>query len=308
MKGDIVYHILGIHEGRTDDTNFGTFQTHHEAESEISKLRKLHGPIWEERYHNRGFVIRKSIVDTDFQIPELPKPRDKYFAKGAPKANRPGTWDSTIVQVHRRGVDASETKLICEYERNYGLLQTFEPFRKDGRDYALISRDYTKAAVLDLSTGLVIAEESEDSPGAGFCPVGFYVPDWWDIHRDSVIPGSPYWDDDLEWPTGMFGFVWGCYWGDDSSWKVQYLDLKEIENGVISRDERFGYVELATSGYSSPSLDPSASVDNHGSKPPPFISMTRTKGHCTVRFSVEMGFNLADGNCQAWRRTGDPYE
>ena len=41
-----------------------------------------------------------------------------------------------------------------------------------------------------------------------------------------------------------FGFIAGCYWGDDSSWKIQYLDLSEVEKGIINREERFGYVEL----------------------------------------------------------------
>lgn len=41
-----------------------------------------------------------------------------------------------------------------------------------------------------------------------------------------------------------FGFVAGCIWGDDSSWKVQYLDLSEADKGILKREERFGYVEL----------------------------------------------------------------
>ena len=126
---------------------------------------------------------------------------------------------------------------------------------------ALISRDYTRTAVLDLASGMVIAEETQDaSPGAGFCPVGFYVPDWWDVNDGSRLPGSEHWCADDEWPIGDFGFVWGCYWGDDSSWKVQYLDLTRVQQGVISRDARFGYVELATFGFKSPCLtrDPEA--------------------------------------------------
>lgn len=52
---------------------------------------------------------------------------------------------------------------------------------------------------------------------------------------------------DKEWPSrGDFGFVWGCIWGDDSSWKVQFLDLSEVERGRIRREERFGYLKLAT--------------------------------------------------------------
>jgi len=148
-------------------------------------------------------------------------------------------------------------------------LKTFEPFRQGSRELALISRSYTQTAVLDLASGEVIAEEPADS--GGFCPVGFYVPDWWDLHNASVFPGSEHWRADYEWPTGDFGFVWGCEWGDDSSWKVQYLDLSDVQRGVVRRDERFGYVELAVFGFSNPclSLDP---VPPQQSGRPPFIT------------------------------------
>ena len=39
-------------------------------------------------------------------------------------------------------------------------------------------------------------------------------------------------------------FVAGCIWGDDSSWKIQHIDISRIEEGIIQRDERFGYIEL----------------------------------------------------------------
>ena len=41
-----------------------------------------------------------------------------------------------------------------------------------------------------------------------------------------------------------YGFVAGCYWGDDSSWKIQYLDLSQAHRGIVTRDERFGYIVL----------------------------------------------------------------
>ena len=41
-----------------------------------------------------------------------------------------------------------------------------------------------------------------------------------------------------------FGFVAGCVWGDDSSWKLQYLDLSRAAEGIVRREERFGYLEL----------------------------------------------------------------
>ena len=62
--------------------------------------------------------------------------------------------------------------------------------------------------MLDLASGKVIAEEAQGGPsGTGFCPVGFYVPDWWDVNDGSKIPGSEFWDADDEWPVGDFGFV-----------------------------------------------------------------------------------------------------
>jgi hypothetical protein len=33
------------------------------------------------------------------------------------------------------------------------------------------------------------------------------------------------------------------YLGDESSWKIQYLDLERVEAGMIKRDERFGYIK-----------------------------------------------------------------
>ena|SRR5437867_3861907 len=43
---------------------------------------------------------------------------------------------------------------------------------------------------------------------------------------------------------GEFGFVAGAVWADDRTWKVQYLDLSQIDQGVFRREERFGYLHL----------------------------------------------------------------
>jgi hypothetical protein len=262
----------------------------------------MHGGNWAEKYHNKGFVIREKAVTTDFEIPSRPKPRDKYFVTLSAKPNRPGTWDSTHVKVFRRSPSTDDSQPICEYDRSYAMLQTFEPFRQRNREFAMISQDYTRAAVLDLDSGTVIAEEARtDPPRNGFCPVGFYVPDWWDLHDDSEIPGSEHWCADDEWPTGDFGFVWGCCWGDDSSWKVQYLDLTRVQQGVIRRDDRFGYVELATSGYMTPCL-----TRNHEahkcSDPPHFITVSSYGGVTKVTLAVEMVFNLDSGKSEEWQR------
>lgn len=155
MRGDIVYRVYGIHAGRTQDVYFGAYRTTSEAEARIEELeaKEMHGRSWAEQYHDQGFAIREVVVDTEFEPPARPKPRDKYFIKTSAKPNRPGTWDSTLVEVFRRDAAAES---ICRYERGYAMLQTFEPFRQGTREFALISRDYTRTAVLDLATGSVL--------------------------------------------------------------------------------------------------------------------------------------------------------
>jgi hypothetical protein len=175
--------------------------------------------------------------------------RVRYTLTAEQVENEPGAWNSTEVIVHRDGSD----RPVGTYLRWYPGPGPFEPFRQDGREFALVSLDYTRAAVLDLSSGDLAAEEAhprgpdgEELAGAGFCPVEFYVPDWTDVHDGSILPGDRFWDEDLTWPSGRFGFVAGCFWGDDSSWKVQFLDLSRITDGVITRDDRFGYLPLAS--------------------------------------------------------------
>ena len=43
---------------------------------------------------------------------------------------------------------------------------------------------------------------------------------------------------------GDKGFVSGCVWGNDGSWKIQFLDLSEVEKGGVVRKPIFGYLEL----------------------------------------------------------------
>jgi hypothetical protein len=302
MRGDVIYRVYGLHEGRETDYFFGAFRSAAEAEAKIAELRgrEVNGRNWAGQYHDRGFVVREAVVETDFEIPPRPKPRDKYAVTGTRKENRPGVIASTVVEVFRRAGAWGGPEKVCEYERNYSLLRTFEPFRQAGQEFALISRDYTRTAVLDLASGRVVAEEP-DAGGGGFCPVGFYVPDWWDVNDGTIIPGSEYWDDDFEWPAGDFGFVWGCHWGDDSSWKVQYLDLSGVRRGVVRREERFGYVELATFDFRNPCLTPEPPPPQ-GSGPPPFITVSRWDGVAGVTFAVAMRFGLESGKPEEWRR------
>jgi hypothetical protein len=298
MRDDIVFRIYGVHRGRAKDSFFGAFRTRAEADAKIEELaaKQMHGASWAARYHDAGFVIRETKVETDFEIPPRPAPRDRYVVKTESLSNGPGVWPSTNVEVYRRSAEAIEP--VGTYLRNYGLLQTFEPFRQGDRDFALISRDYTATAVMDLATGAIVAEETPSA--SGFCPVGFYVPDWWDVNDDSIIPGSESWDADCEWPTGRFGFVWGCVWGDDSSWKVQHLDLSRVSDGVIARDERYGYLALVTDGWDPPWRDLDRTLTSPPSRPPPFIEVSSHAGVARVDFRTELRFDMATGKLNEW--------
>jgi hypothetical protein len=188
MRGDVVYRIYGVHEGRETDTFFGAFRTVAEAEAEIAELRarQMNGRNWMEQYHNRGFVIREAEVQTDFEIPPRPKPRDRYFVRGTQKDHQPGPTGATAVEVFRRGDDGGEPERVCEYKRNYDLLDTFEPFRQGGHDFALISPHYTGTSVLDLATGRVMPRSRSCPPGSapsgttsrtgGMCTTGWLSP------------------------------------------------------------------------------------------------------------------------------------
>ena len=246
---------------------------HSRAEAEALLAKRLEDKAWADKYHQRWWIEE---IDTTglFEIPSAPSPRERFSTRVTEVPSGQGTWNTLHVEV------LNETgSIVARYDRNHpNLYRTFEPFRQGHRTLALISTDYTATSVLDLSTGRVIAAEEPHS--GGFCPTGFYVPDWWDLHDGSVLPGSTLWRQDHELPKGDFGFVWGCIWGDDSSWKVQYLDLSRVENGTIVRDERFGYVELAT----HPKL---AAKD--------FIECEFYEGRCTVTFSVLTSFDLNSG-------------
>ena len=228
---------------------------------------------WAEKHHKKWWIEE---IDTTgcFKIPSPNIPRDIYSTREHEIETEPGYGNTLKVEVLNE-----EQDIIAEYSRNYGaLMRTFEPFRQGDKHFALISTDYTATSVIDLATGEIIAGETPDS--GGFCPVGFYVPDWWDIHDGSILPGSSRWKDDYENPKGDFGFVWGCIWGDDSSWKIQHLDLSNVQNGKITRDERFGYVKLAT--------DPNT-------HPKEFIRCSFYKGKCTVELKTENDYDLATG-------------
>lgn len=155
----------------------------------------------------------------------------------------------------RVGVFEGETQ-IGEYIRNYsGLFNTFEPFLLNGKPYALYSRDYTATRVMELPSCRDLGGEEHET--WGFCPREYHAP--WFVQRFYANKDGeqrPYTLGNHDFDNGKqlkpddvvqfypFVFVAGCIWGDDSSDKVQIIDVSEADKGIIRREERFGYIEV----------------------------------------------------------------
>lgn len=138
-----------------------------------------------------------------------------------------GCWEKTSVSIYDKG------KIVGGYERGYGsLFDTFWVFQQGEDTYALYSADYTTTRVLKMVGGQFVDWCGEEGDSLGFCPTGFYVPGFGD-DTDELKP----------W-MGTFGFVCGCVWGDDSAWKIQFLDLSRLSEKILVRDDRLGYIEL----------------------------------------------------------------
>lgn len=115
-------------------------------------------------------------------------------------------------------------KKIGSYQRNYpSLIRTFLPFVQNSQVYALYSPDYTATRLMRLPDCADIGGEGRDEEG--FCPAEYFIP--YDPEKGLI---------------GKWGFLSGCVWGDDSSWKVQHIDLSQAAQGVLRREERFGYL------------------------------------------------------------------
>jgi hypothetical protein len=192
---------------------------------------------------------------------------NKYFVKTSDVPTRPGCWNYLKVEVFMNEEQPvyengqMVTKVvpvkIGEYERNYSsLMNTFHPFEQNGKHYALYSPKYTATRIMSLPDCKDIGREEPSS--FGFCPVEYAV--WHDEeeymgHIECLESDSPtlkkYYAEhpvDLKKLAGIvnghFGFVAGCVWGDDTSWKIQALDLSQASNGIVKRSDWFGYMEL----------------------------------------------------------------
>jgi hypothetical protein len=177
--------------------------------------------------------------------------------------NRPGTWNTTKVSIFR------DDNLIGEYLRNYSGHgpDTFYPFLIGDEWYALYSANYTATRVMKLHNDRIEDWCGEENDANGFCPVEFYIPRYkqsthtMDIQGESHNYSRYYVDNDYKdeneflteevsslTPVTIqytdFGFLSGCIWGDDNSWKLRYIDLSKIPERELIITDKFGYWEL----------------------------------------------------------------
>jgi hypothetical protein len=192
---------------------------------------------------------------------------------------------------------------IGTYKRTYpsNPSLTFYPFQIGEDWYALYSGDYTTTRVFRLYDDHIEDWCGEAPNNNGFCPVEFYVPyfqvadyDYCYLsdsdnkveHRQqyvadndkwfSLTPKIPIWDRysnyTFSFTYAPYGFVSGCVWGDDSSWKIRYIDLSQVPNKEVKITEKFGYFTLPD----SLSLKECVSLRYYDPKNP-YITLTRSE-------------------------------
>ncbi len=144
--------------------------------------------------------------------------------------------------------------LIGDYIRNYPdhALETFYPFKIEDDWYALYSKNYSSLSVMKLTDKIEHWCDYSD----GFCPVEVYIPSYneekcsFDMNGKNIeynyysFDNEDYEEEEPEFNQYcQFGLVSGCVWGDDSSWKIRYIDLTHIKDQELNITEKFGYWE-----------------------------------------------------------------
>lgn len=161
------------------------------------------------------------------------------------------SWGSTKISIFNNSVP------IGEYIRNYPSmgLDTFYPFKSaSGQWYALYSPHYTALRVMKINDYSIEDWCGEEPSANGFCPGEIYIP------RYTYIDECLYVDNEFETyneflssVTDAFGsrisftdfaFLAGCNWGDDSDFKLRYVDLKGVDDKRIDVLDKFGYWPL----------------------------------------------------------------
>lgn len=213
----------------------------------MSVLTKLKQLFKKKQCNITGKIIEHNYEHTPFSIVAEECSHGKGYWT---------TWKVTVKKYN---------KVIGGYTRGYhGYVETtFHPFMIDNEWYALYSDDYTTTKVARLKNKFE-PWCGEEGHSFGFCPVEFYVPRFFKIisttgtteNKTPFEYYSQYYSiNNVGFKYTSYGFLSGCIWGDDSSWKVKFIDLSEIHNKKLIIDDRFGYCELADSLSLKESVD-----------------------------------------------------
>lgn len=168
---------------------------------------------------------------------------------------RSGLWPAMRITI----LDADGREL-GSYDRDYHGFgtTTFCPFYLHDRWWALYSPLYTATRIMTLPE----CEDwcGETAQGSDFCPAEYYVPRYRTARMreegrkvDAFLgEGSPGWaaPDLLDYfDVGEpqycpFALVSGCIWGDESSWRIEFIDLAGLPEREVRREARFGTLHL----------------------------------------------------------------
>ena len=206
-----------------------------------------------------------------------------FLAKQLESVNtKPGCWNICRIGVFKVPIIRAENKdpaidwdaaeQVGEtYDYGYSNFRSdlFYAFRRKNRIFALYSIDYTATRVMEIyqdnNNWQWRDHCGEERDAYGFCPVHFYVPENTDLSYESegdplaeeILQGADFGCNDftnhegktVSWIINRYacdtGFVAGCCFGDDSSWKLRVIDLSKIEEKELKITDKFGYLELA---------------------------------------------------------------
>ena len=172
---------------------------------------------------------------------------NKYSLKISKIDNGPGKWQSNLCEVlNEKG------EKLGSYIRYYDSFSknTFAPFEYNGKEYALISSDYQTISVITLPDCKIYELKEECKKQLfHFCPVSIYIPKiifyrykenigkdkndfgYAKTYKEEKTEIKEKWDYKIK--SSLLGFVLGCMWGDDSSMKMNLIDLSKIEEGEV---------------------------------------------------------------------------
>jgi hypothetical protein len=219
---------------------------------------------------NRKMSVNDKPVVVDLENAEVVKYPRTPFVLAIERMVKPDKnhWGTIRCAVHRctdsEGLTSDNQVVSFEYNYSSGIKDIFQPFMSsDGKWYCLYTEKYTQLSLARLDGGF---EHLDSTTGGsdGFCPVECAIP--WELKYENKYIEDPahktcydYSFDPIElmseYEDGTeesghlrhtdFGFYCGCVWGDDTSWKLKFLDLRQVPEGKLLVDEAaLGYHPL----------------------------------------------------------------